>query len=117
MIEFELNSIIRFKDNNDAIRCVLRGISKDCTEAMIFSIDERVCTDDKDIELEIYTPVENSPIKCTGKIIWEPSYGKQIFKGYSGYLAKVYINSIGRLDQKRMNVIISQKRAFISGSP
>jgi hypothetical protein len=105
-----LDCIIRFRRSNDILGCVIHTITGDYTEAVLVASDPGVSRED-DVELRILLPVERSPIRCTGRI----SADESEVEGSGEYSAKVFISSISRLDQRRLEVFIERKKAFIGG--
>jgi hypothetical protein len=106
-----LDCIIRFRRSNDILGCVIHTITGDYTEAVLVASDPGV-SKEADVELRILLPVERSPIRCTGRI----SADESEVEGSGKYSARVFISSISRLDQRRLEVFIERKKAFIGGS-
>ncbi len=113
MNKLDLYGSIRFQATNEVIKCIVRDLNEDCTEALVYSGDERICCDGS-IELIIYSPLENSPIRFNGRIIYETDADEEVDMGSAGYIVKVYITHIGRMEQRRLGILLAQKRAFIS---
>lgn len=111
----DLVGSVRLQTTNEIIRCTIRGLNEDYSEALIFSGDKRICSEGS-IELMIFSPLENSPIKCNGRIVCDSNGNshQEVYMGINGYLLNVYITHIGRLEQRRLGVLIAQKRAFFS---
>jgi hypothetical protein len=105
-----LDCIIHFRRANDILGCVIHTITGDYTEAVLVASDPGVSKED-DVELRILLPVERSPIICTGRI----SVDESEVKGSGKYSAKVFISNISRLDQRRLEVFLERKKAFIGG--
>jgi hypothetical protein len=105
-----LDCIICFRRTNDKLGCVIHTITGDYAEAVVVASDPDAFKDD-DVELRILLPVERSPIRCTGRI----SADRSKVEGSEKYSAKVFISSISRLDQRRLEVFIERKKAFIGG--
>jgi CheY-like chemotaxis protein len=106
-----LDSTIRSQRVSNAIECLVQYITEDCTDAIAIVPDERFHTGE-DVELRMFVPLERSPIKCTGRIVWH-SEGEEFIKGRSGYSTRIFINHISRVDRRRLELAIAQKRAFI----
>jgi len=107
-----LDCIIHFRRADDILGCVIHTITGDYTEAVLIASDPDAFKED-DVELRILLPVERSPIRCTGRI----SADKSKVEGSGKYSTKVFISNINRLDQRRLEVFIERKKAFIgSGS-
>lgn len=113
MIKLDLYGSIRLQTTNEVLRCIIKGLNEDYTEALVHSSDERICCDGS-VELMIHSPLEKSPIRFNGRIVCEPGADKEANREGSFYIVKVYITYIGRMEQRRLSVLIAQKRAFIS---
>ncbi len=105
-----LDCIVHFRRTNDVLGCVMHTITGDYAEAVVVASDPDAFKED-DVELRILLPVERSPIICTGRL----SVGKSQVGGSGKYSAKVFISNISRLDQRRLEVFIERKKAFIGG--
>jgi hypothetical protein len=105
-----LDCIIRFQRTNDILGCVIHTITGDYAEAVVVASDPDAF-EEGDVELRILLPVERSPIRCTGRL----SADEPEVEGSGKYSAKVFISSINRLDQRRLEVFIERKKAFIGG--
>jgi len=104
LIYVGLEAIIQFQDTGDTLGCVIQDIAEDYTQAMVMTSDPRICTDEN-IELQVILLAERSPIKCTGKIIWHSKDDK-------GYLARILIIHFSRIERRRFELAIAQKKAF-----
>jgi len=104
-----LYGIIRFQDDVDAISCLIHSISEDCNEAVVISPTPLVCKSGK-AELRIITPMENSPIKCEDKITED----KCLVEDVRGYTARVYITNSSRIDRRRLELLVDQKKSYMS---
>ncbi len=111
-IGIELDGIVQFQHTDDVIiECVIRDITEDCAEAVVIASDEHICAEE-DVYLKILLPTEKSPIMCTGKIIWYSESDEETLKGSRAYLARISITDISRIERKRLDLVIAQKRAF-----
>lgn len=109
----DLVGSIRLQATNEIIKCIVRSLNEDNTKALIFTNDERIYHEGS-IELMIFSPLDNSPIRCIGRIAYESIEDEGIVMEGSGYLVNIYITHIGRMEQRRLGVLIAQKRAFFS---
>ena len=108
-----LDGIIQFQQSNDTIECVVSDITEDYTEAMIVILDPCVY-EGEDLDLSILVPAERSPIKCIARIVW-PLKDDKVVSVRGSYLARVSITHISKIDRRRLDFIVSQKKAFVSG--
>jgi hypothetical protein len=104
-----LYGVIRYQGNVDAIGCFIHSISEDGREAVVVAPTPLICQNGK-AELRIITPTENSPIKCEGKI----SEDKCLVENVRGYTARVFITNSSRIDRRRLELLIGQKKACMS---
>lgn len=103
-----LYGVIRFPQTGDTLGCFIYSISEDCTEAVIVTSSPRVCVREE-VELRIILPVDRSPIKCLGRIAED----KGLIDDIRGYSARIFITQISRIDQRRLELLISQKKALM----
>ena len=110
VIEVGLEGIIQFQGDDATLECIVRDITRDYTEVVVIAFDQRVCSEEN-VELRVILPTERSPIKCTGKIVWYSNDG-------SSYLVRILIISISRIERRRLELVIAQKKAVAnSGRP
>lgn len=114
IIELVLDGSIRFQQTNDKIECTLRSITEDYTEITVFSSDPRICRREE-VELIIFLPVTNTSINVGGRIIWNSEEDLDISNGRTGYLARVSNIQIGKIERRKLDIIIAQKKALIGG--
>ena len=112
-IDIGLGGSIQFKDSGDTLGCTVCSITDDHLEAVVISSDPRIGAKGN-VDLEMFLPTERSPIRCIGRSVWF-SPGAEQFKAYNGYLARVVITQISRVDRRRLEIVTAQKRAFITG--
>ena len=108
-IDIDLEGTIRFQEAKDMRVCVIRNINEECAGVMIVTSDPRVCTMEC-LNLVIIIPAENSPIKCAGKIAWY-SENDDPFETNIDYVAGIFITDISRIDRRRLELLLAQKRA------
>ena len=113
LTEIGLSGIIQLQQTNDRVECIVQNITDDYREVAVITSDPRICTQEN-ISLSIFTPTERSPIRCSGKIT-RYSKGNRTFKGHRGYIARIHIAHISRIDRRRLELVIAQKRAYTSG--
>lgn len=112
-IDMGLGGNIQFKDSSGAVGCTICSITEDHLEAVVVSSDPRISAKGN-VELEMFLPTERSPIRCTGRSVWF-SPGAEQFRAYNGYMARVVITQISRIDRRRLEVVTVQKKAFMTG--
>ncbi len=108
VINTELDAIIRRQRTDDMIKCVILNINKDYTDAMAVTSDPRICRQGA-IDLNISVPTENSPIRCTGRIIWHLKGDELTESHHEKCLVRIFIADISQMDQERLDRLISQK--------
>ena len=111
VVDVDLDAIIRFRETNDAITCVVHNVTRDYTDFMVVASDPRIC-EQQDVDLDIIAPLERSPIKCTGRIIWHLDDELSPNK-HAGYLARIFIADISRIDLRRLDLLTTQRQAFM----
>jgi CheY-like chemotaxis protein len=109
-INIELNGNIQYRRNGDTVECIVQYITEELSEAILISSDPRICTGE-DVILRIFLPLERSPIKCIGRIT-RRSESDGLFEYSRGYLARMFITYISRVDRRRLELIISQRKTF-----
>ena len=114
IIDVDLEGIIKFQDSHETVGCIVHDITEDYTEAMAFSSDPRICVRE-DIELKIILPSERSPIRCTGEIVWHSGTNEELIRSSGGYLVRILITHISRIDGRRLDLILTQKRLLARG--
>ena len=113
MVHVGLDGIIQLQRTGEIIECFIRDINEDYTEAMVITSDPRVRTQEE-AELRIFMPTERSPIKCAGRISWHPEDDEQL-RDSVNHLAHVFITHISRIDGRRLDLVIAQKRVLTQG--
>ena len=108
-INVDLDGFVQLQRTNDTRECVIRNINEECMGVMIATSDPNICARE-DLNLAIIIPADRSPAKCTGRITWY-SKDEDYFKGNIGYLAGVFITDISRIDRRRLELLIAQKRS------
>ena len=106
-----LDGTIQFQKAKDTIECIVQDITEDYTETVVVASDPRVCMGE-DVDLKIFLPTERSPVKCTGRIAWHRE-DEGLLEDSRGYLARIFITHMGRIDRRRLELVIARKRAFI----
>lgn len=114
MINVGLDGIIQLQQSDDTIECFIREINEDYTEAIVIALDPQVCKQEE-VELSIFIPTERSPIKCVGSIFWRPEDNEGLRKDQGECLAEVFITHISRIDGRRLDLILTQKRLLARG--
>lgn len=112
IIEVELSGVIQSQQTTDAAECIIQDIKEDYSETMVFASDARFRARE-DVDLRIFLPTERSPVKCAGRIVWH-SEDVELSGGCKGYFAQVIITHISRMDQRRFDLFIVQKKASSS---
>lgn len=112
IIEVELSGVIQSQQTTDAAECIIQDIKEDYSETMVFASDARFRARE-DVDLRIFLPAERSPVKCAGRIVWH-SEDVELSGGCIGYFAQVIITHISRMDRRRFDLFIVQKKASIS---
>jgi len=102
-----LYGIIRFQGTDDTIGCLIHSISEDCNEAVVVASTPLVCNSGN-AELRIITPVDKTPIKCEGKITED----KCLINNVRGYTARVFITNSSRIDRRRLELLVDQKKTL-----
>ena len=110
-IELGMDATIREVSDKKALNCLLRDISEDCAEATIIVSDPYI-REMKEVELVVILPAERSPLRCTGKVVWCSEKGDAVFKDHRGFLAKIAIEDISKIDRRRLELAMEQKKAF-----
>ncbi|MBD3183734.1 hypothetical protein GF312_15700 [Candidatus Poribacteria bacterium] len=105
LIQVDLPAVVEFGDSENAFNCKLNSTSSDFSELFINFLNTEF-SDDTDIDFKVYLPLERSPIKCKGTIL-----SSEEIEGCS---AKVIVNHIGRIDQRRLELFM-EKRAMARG--
>ena len=113
LVEIGLSGTIQFQQARERIECVVQDMTDDYGEFVVIASDPRVCAREN-IDLSIFLPTERTPIKCSGKII-RYSKNSKSFRGHKDYIARVSINYITRIDRRRLELVVAQKRAYTSG--
>jgi hypothetical protein len=113
MVHVGLDGVIQLQRTGDTIECFIRDINEDYTEALAIASDPRVCAQEE-VELRMFLPTERSPIKCSGRISWHPDDEEQ-HEDDENYLVRILITHISRIDGRRLDLIISQKRVLARG--
>ena len=111
-IDVGFSGTIEFRPTGDTIECVIQYITKDFSDAVVFTSDPRVSRGE-DVVLMISLPLDRTPVKCFGKIVAR-SVRTETLEETNGYLARIFISDISRLDRRRLELVIVQRKAFIS---
>ncbi len=114
MIHVGLDGIIQLQQSGDTIECFIRDINEDYTEAAVIAFNPQVSRQEE-VELSIFVPTETSPIKCVGRISWHPEDNEGLRKDQGECLARVFVTHISRIDGKRLDLILTQKRLLARG--
>lgn len=110
----ELDAVIWFKETDEKMGCVVHDITPDCTEASVVISNMRPCAGGK-VELDIFLPTERTPIKCNGEVIQHPAGEDDSSGNSSGSLVHLLLIHTSRIDHRRLELFVTQRRAFISG--
>lgn len=110
LIDVGLDGIIRSKKTNDAVECTIHYITEDCMAVVVTAPDPHLC-DMEYVEMMMFLPTERSPIKFNGRIV-KHSQDDGLFRVRNGYVARVFVTEISRIDMRRLDLVIAQKRAF-----
>ncbi len=110
-IELGLSATIQLQQTGITIECITQYIASDFSDIIVITSDPRVDTEEV-VTLSMVLPLERSPVKCTGKIGAVSASTGQI-KNFSGYLVRVIINHINRIDKRRLELAIIRRKAFI----
>ena len=62
VIEVGLEGIIQFQGDDATLECIVRDITRDYTEVVVITFDQRICVEEN-VELRVILPTERSPIK------------------------------------------------------
>ena len=111
IIDIALDGVIQFQQSNDRMECIIHDVTEDYGEVMVAASDPRICARE-DVELSILLPTERSPVKCTGRIVWHSGDERQL-KKQTRHLARVFINDLSRMERRRLDLFVAQKKAFI----
>ena len=114
MIHVGLDGVIQLQQSGDTIECFIRDVNEDLTEATVVAFDPQVC-EQEEVELSIFVPTERSPIKCVGSISWQPEDNEGLRKDQGECLARIFITDISRIDGRRLDLILTQKRLLARG--
>lgn len=114
-IEIGLEGSVRFYSTGDTIECLINDITEDCKNIMVVSSNPGICKKE-DVDLQILVPVERSPIRCGGEIVWCSETDEKIARNSREHLARIFITDISRIDERRLDLIVAQRRAFNSGN-
>ena len=113
-VEVDLHGIIQFQHVSDAIQCVTHDISEDYTETVVTASDPRICMGDN-LDLSIFLPIDESPIRCTGRIVWLQRVRNRS-KAEEGYLARISITHITQIDRRRLSLAMAKRKALTGRS-
>lgn len=100
-----LYGIINFQQIDKAISCFINSISEDCNEVVVVT-STPLPYESFYAELRIIPPLSRSPIKCEVKISEE----KSLIKDVKGYSTRMFITNISRIDRRRLEILIDQKK-------
>ncbi len=112
IMDIELDAVMRFQWTNDTMECVILSITRDYTDVMAVTSDPRVCKL-MAVDLGIFVPGEQLPIRCTGSIIWHLESDEPTRK-LGKYLVRIFVADISSVDQERLGTLIDQNRASVS---
>lgn len=112
IIDVKLDAVMRFQQTDDTIECIILNITSDYTDVMAVASDPRVCKP-MAVDLSIFVPAEQLPIRCTGRIIWHLESDEPTGKREK-YLVRIFVADISPVDQKRLDLLIDQSRASVS---
>lgn len=112
IIDVELDAVMRFQRTDDTIECIILNITRDYTDVMAVASDPRVCKP-MAVDLYVFVPAEQLPIRCTGRIIWhlesdEPTRNRE------KYLVRIFVAHISSVDRERLGFLIDQSRTSVS---
>lgn len=99
-----LYGIIKFGQDK-AISCFINSISEDSSEVVVIT-STPLPYESGYAELRIIPPLSQTPIKCEVKISEE----KDLIKGVRGFSTRMFITNISRIDQRRLEILVDQKR-------
>ena len=107
----ELNGVISFVQTGERVSCVVYDVTPGCMEIDIDMFESRVCAGE-DVELNIFLPVERTPVRCSGTIAQHPD---DFSKDQNSCLAQIAVTHMSRMDHRRFELFTVHRRAFISG--
>ena len=114
IIEINLNGVVWLLQTDKKIDCIVRDLTEDFSEIGII-LFEPLVNEEENAELGILLPTERSPIKCNGTITKYPEEKRFSTEKQETFIAQLAVDRIGRIDQRRLELFIVHKRAFISG--
>jgi hypothetical protein len=113
LVNLGLDAIIWFKETDEEMSCIVRGVTPDCLEADVVIPNVSSCAGG-DVKLNIFLPNERTPVKCTGGVT-EDSEENNSSGDPDGCLVHLMITPTSRIDHRRLELFVTQRRAFISG--
>ena len=114
-IGFDLDGSIELQRTKETVKCVIRDISEGCMGVSIVMSDSSVCDwEREDVNVSTYIPGEDSPVVCSGRIVWSSLWEDRTSGGVKGYRAGLFIIDISQSDEKRLNSAIARRKAFLS---
>ena len=108
-----LNAIIEFQRGGDRIECLIQNITADYKEAIAFTPKPYIRVKEP-VWLKIFLWGDKPPVECAGEIVWYTK-NKILFKGLRGYLARIFINSMSRADEMKLDLFMAEKQEVIVG--
>ena len=106
-IDLRLNGIIQYERSGHKIRCIVQYITMNFTYALVITSDSRICAGE-DIILTMTPPFRRSKIICTGRVM-RRSESDGLFEHSRGYLAQIAIHYIGKMDRRKLDLVLAQK--------
>jgi hypothetical protein len=114
-IGFNLDGSIQLQRIKETAKCFIRDISEECMGIGIVMSDPRVCDwQREDVNVNISIPGEDSPVVCSGRIVWSSSWEDRTSGGIKGYRAGLFTVAVSQSDEKRLNSAIARRKAFLS---
>lgn len=100
-----LYGVIRFQELDKAISCFIHSVSEDCNEFVVVT-STPLPFESGYAELRVIPPLSQTPIKFEVKISEE----KCLVKGVRGYSTRMFITNSSRIDQRRLEILVDQKK-------
>lgn len=112
IIDINLNGIIRLGQSSGKIECIVRDVTEDYTEIGVIVFGQ-LASEEEEAVLSIFLPTERTPIKCAGIITRYPENNVSS-ENQEKFPAQIAITNMGRIDRRRLELFVAQKKAFIS---
>jgi len=106
-----LYAIMEFQRSGDKIECLIQNIMSDHTEALAFTSKPYIRVKGP-VWLKMFLWGDKPPVECSGEIVWYTE-NKILFKGLKGYLARILINSMSQVDERKLDLFMAEKKEVI----